>query len=47
MLLVGTKNELLDLDRGRTLVDGHAVTALDRGPRVWLTGGCRKLGNCL
>jgi hypothetical protein len=34
-LLVGTKQGLLDLDTGHTLVDGHAVTALAPGPRGW------------
>jgi hypothetical protein len=35
MLLVGTKQGLLDLDTGHTLVDGHTVTALAPGPRSW------------
>lgn len=35
MLLVGTKSGLLDLDAGRNLVDGHAVTALAPGPLGW------------
>jgi photosystem II stability/assembly factor-like uncharacterized protein len=35
MLLVGTKNGLLDLDTGGTLVEGHAVTALTPSPRGW------------
>jgi hypothetical protein len=35
MLLVGTDRGLLDLDDGRTLVDGRAVTALAAGPRSW------------
>ena len=35
MLLVGTKQGLLDLDTGHTLVDGHTVTALAPGPRKW------------
>lgn len=35
MLLVGTKQGLLDLDAGQTLVDGNSVTALARGPRRW------------
>ena len=35
MLLVGTKQGLLDLDTGHTLVDGHTVTALAAGPRRW------------
>src|ERR1700730_9363201 len=35
MLLVGTKQGLLDLDTGHTLVEGHAVTALAPGPRGW------------
>ena len=35
MLLVGTKQGLLDLDTGHTLVDGHTVTALAPGPRRW------------
>jgi hypothetical protein len=35
MLLVGTKQGLLDLDTGRTLVEGHTVTALAPGPKRW------------
>src|SRR5438445_9299876 len=35
MLLVGMKQGLLDLDTGRTLVDGRTVTALAPGPRRW------------
>ena len=35
MLLVGTKQGLFDLDTGRTLVDGHTVTALAPGPTRW------------
>ena len=35
MLLVGTNQGLLDLDTGRTLVEGHTVTALAPGPRRW------------
>jgi hypothetical protein len=35
MLLVGTKSDLLDLDTGRTLVHGHAVTAVAPGPHRW------------
>jgi hypothetical protein len=35
MLLVGTKQGLLDLDTGRTLVDGHAVTSLAPSSRRW------------
>jgi hypothetical protein len=35
MLLVGTKQGLLDLDRGYTLVEGHSVTALAPGPSRW------------
>lgn len=35
MLLVGTKQGLVDLDRGDTLVDGHTVTALAPGPTRW------------
>lgn len=35
MLLVGTNSGLLDLDTDRTLVDGHAVTALAPGPQGW------------
>jgi hypothetical protein len=35
MLLVGTKQGLLDLDTGHALVDGHTVTALASGPRGW------------
>ena len=35
VLLVGTKQGLLDLDAGYTLVDGHTVTALAAGPRCW------------
>ncbi|HWC37162.1 MAG TPA: hypothetical protein VG476_01480, partial [Acidimicrobiales bacterium] len=35
MLLVGTKQGLLDLDSGRTLVDGHTVTALAPGSERW------------
>jgi hypothetical protein len=35
MLLVGTKQGLLDLDTDHTLVDGHSVTALAPGPRRW------------
>ena len=35
MLLVGTKQGLLDLDTGDTLVDGHTVTDLAPGPRRW------------
>jgi hypothetical protein len=38
MLLVGTKQVLLDLDTGHTVVDGHTVTALAPGPR-----GCHAL----
>jgi hypothetical protein len=33
VLLVGTKQGLLDLDTGHTLVDGPTVTALAPGPR--------------
>jgi hypothetical protein len=35
MLLVGTKQGLLDLDTGATIVDGHTVTALAPGPTGW------------
>jgi hypothetical protein len=35
MLLVGTKQSLVDLDTGDTLVEGHAVTALAPGPGNW------------
>ena len=35
VLLVGTKQGLLDLDTGHTLVDGHTVTALAPGPGRW------------
>src|SRR6266581_4569149 len=35
MLLVGTKQGLLDLDTGRTPVEGHTVTALAPGPERW------------
>jgi hypothetical protein len=35
MLLVGTKQGLLDLDTGHTLVGGHTITALASGPRRW------------
>ena len=35
MLLVGTKQGLLDLDTGHTLVAGHTVTALAPGPSRW------------
>jgi hypothetical protein len=35
MFLVGTKEGLLDLDKGHTLVDGHTVTALAPGRRRW------------
>ena len=35
MLLVGTKNGLLDLDTGHALVEGHTVTALAPGPGGW------------
>jgi hypothetical protein len=35
MLLVGTKQGLLDLDTGSTLVEGHTVTALAPGPTRW------------
>jgi hypothetical protein len=35
MLLVGMERGLLDLDTGRTHVDGHRVTALAPGPRSW------------
>jgi hypothetical protein len=35
MLLVGTRQGLLELDADHTLVDGHAVTALVPGPRSW------------
>jgi hypothetical protein len=35
MLLVGTRQGLLDLDTGRALVDGHTVTALALGPSRW------------
>ena len=35
MLLVGTKQGLLDLDTGHTLVDGQTVTALAPGARSW------------
>ncbi len=35
MLLVGTEQALLDLDTGRTLLEGHAVTALAPGPGGW------------
>jgi hypothetical protein len=35
VLLVGTRGDLVDLDTGRTLVIGHAVTALAEGPRGW------------
>jgi hypothetical protein len=35
MLLVGTERGLLDLDSGRTLVDGHTVTGLAAGPGGW------------
>jgi hypothetical protein len=35
MLLVGTKQGLLDLDVGYSLVDGHTVTALASDPGGW------------
>lgn len=35
MLLVATTTGLLDLDAGRTVVDGHVVTALAPGPSGW------------
>jgi hypothetical protein len=35
MLLVGTKQGLLDLEAGHTLVAGHSVTALAPGPQGW------------
>jgi hypothetical protein len=35
MLLVGATQGLFDLDTGRTLVEGHAVTALVPGPKSW------------
>jgi hypothetical protein len=35
MLLVGTTAGLVDLDTGRNVVEGHAVTALAPGPRGW------------
>jgi hypothetical protein len=35
MLLVGTKQGLLDLDTGHTFVDGQTVTALAPGPSGW------------
>jgi hypothetical protein len=35
MLLVGTKRGLLDLDAGRTLIDGPVVTALASGSDGW------------
>jgi hypothetical protein len=35
VLLVGTKEGLLDLDTGHTLVDGHTVTALAPGSERW------------
>ena len=35
MLLVGTTRGLLDLDTGKTIVDGPAVTALAPGPNGW------------
>src|SRR5579862_8853604 len=35
MLLVGTNQGLLDLDTGRSLVDGHTVTGLAPGPGRW------------
>jgi hypothetical protein len=35
VLLVGTRGDLVDLDTGRTLVKGHAVTALAGGPQGW------------
>ena len=35
MLLVGTKQGLVDLDAGTTLVDGHTVTALVPGSGTW------------
>src|SRR5437588_9693974 len=35
MLLVGTKQGLLDIDTGHTLVEGHTVTALAPGPKRW------------
>ena len=35
MLLVGMEQGLLDLDTGRTVVDGHTVTALAPDPKSW------------
>ncbi len=35
MLLVGTRQGLLELETGRTFVDGGTVTALAPGPRGW------------
>src|SRR5579864_8429934 len=35
MLLVGTRKGLLDLDTGRSLVEGHTVTALAPGADAW------------
>src|SRR5437764_14165716 len=35
MLLVGTRTGLLDLDTGRSLVEGQSVTALAPGPGAW------------
>jgi hypothetical protein len=35
MLLIGTKQGLLDLDTAHTLVDGHTITAVAPGPRGW------------
>lgn len=35
MLLIGTKQGLFDLDTGRTLMDGHTVTALALGCNKW------------
>ncbi len=36
MLLVGTRQGLVDLDTGDALVEGHTVTALAPGPKGWL-----------
>jgi hypothetical protein len=35
MLLVGTRNGLLDVDTGQSLAEGHIVTALAPGPEAW------------